>query len=80
MDMSHLFRIFQGIVNCLCSIGASNFKTRCSLYGAILYYMQIGKLHTSVREKGLYEIQVLFPDSQLEYCCFMFVSINMFAL
>eukprot|EP00795_Rhopilema_esculentum_P005068 gene5068-181_t len=52
MDMSHLFRIFQGIVNCLCSVGASNFKTRCSFYGAILYYMQIGKLHTSVREKG----------------------------
>ena len=53
VEMPPLLRIFQGIINCLCSTGASHWKIRCSLYGAILYYMQIGKLQTSVYERGI---------------------------
>ena len=59
VDMSQLLTIFQGIVNCLTIKGASHWKTRCSLYGAILYYMQIGKLQTSVSEERKLQLQII---------------------
>ena len=66
VDMAPLLRIFQGIITCLGSAGASHSKTRCSLYGAILYYMQVGKLQTSVNEKG----SILYSASYM-LCYFM---------
>ena len=54
IDMAPLQVVFQGIVNCLSKSGASYWKTRCSLYGAILYFMQIGKQQSSVVDEGMW--------------------------
>eukprot|EP00794_Sanderia_malayensis_P012769 gene12769-14080_t len=48
VDMAPLLTIFQGIVTCLSS--ASHWKTRCNLYGASLYYMQIGRHQSSISD------------------------------
>ena len=51
--MDNVLSIFPGLVEGIISAGSGQARTRANLYGAFLYFIQIGQMYNSIVKEGM---------------------------
>ena len=51
--MEAVCAIFPGLVEGIIAVGSGQARTRANLYGAFLYYIQIGQMYNSITKEGV---------------------------
>jgi len=52
ISMETVCAIFPGLVEGIIAVGSGQARTRANLYGAFLYYIQIGQMYNSITKEG----------------------------
>ena len=50
--MATVCSLFPGIVEGIIAVGGGQARTRANLYGAFLYYIQVGQMYNSITKEG----------------------------